>query len=34
MGPNKKDSNVYRGGTNNEHRKRTSKKGKQINKTK
>ncbi len=32
MGSNKKDSNVYRGGTNNEHGKRTSKNGKQKNK--
>ncbi len=32
MDPNKKDSNVYRGGTNNEHVKRTSKNGKQKNK--
>ncbi len=29
MGPNKKASNVYRGGTNNEHGKRPSKNGKQ-----
>ncbi len=29
MDPNKKDSNVYRGDTNNEHGKRTSKNGKQ-----
>ncbi len=37
MDPNKKASNVYSGGTNNEHGKRTSKNGKQkrqINKTK
>ena len=30
MDPNKKDSNVYRGGTNNEHGKRTSKNGKHL----
>mgnify|MGYP001698915008 CR=1 FL=1 len=32
MDPNKKDSNVYRGGTNNEHGKRTNENGQQKDK--